>query len=83
MSATSRSKYVILKGTWIFHPLRGIQNLYADNIATMVIVKDNARLILITFLNWSVSELDTQDIYLWVIGYFHHFLQYFSILLVR
>ena len=73
----------ILQRARILHTLRGVQYLDPDNITVLVIVEDDSGFILVTFLNWSTAQLNSQHVDFLVVFHLHGFLQYLAILLVR
>ena len=51
--------------------------------ANLIVVKDHSRIVVIAFLNESIAQQDSEHVNLGVVGYFHGFLRYRSILVVR
>ncbi len=65
----------ILQRARILHTLLGIQILDPDDVAILVIVEDDPRFILITFLNRSTAQLNGQHVDFLVVFHLHGFLQ--------
>lgn len=57
----------------IFHPLGSVQDFHTDDIPILIVVDDDARLVLIAFFYGGAAEKEAQDIHLRVIGDLHGF----------
>src|SRR5207248_10716978 len=67
----------------ILHAFGRVENLQSNHVAVFVIIQNDTGLVFVTFLDWHVAEQNSQYVHFRVIGYFHLFLQYLLILLVR
>jgi hypothetical protein len=70
---TSPLCHGILQRAQILHTLRGVQDFNPDDVA--VIVDNDTGLILITFLNRSIAQLDSAHVDFLVVFHFHGFFQ--------
>src|SRR6266567_3547860 len=68
----------VLHGTRVGHALGGVQDLEADDIAVLVVVKNHSGLIFVAFLDGGIAQQDAERVDLGIVSYLHGFTQYFS-----
>src|SRR5947207_9888159 len=77
------SRHRIFNRARILCAFGSIENLHADDVPILIVIKNDARLVLIALFDRNAGEKNPQHIHLWVVGYFHDCLRYFLIFFVR
>src|SRR5438477_10815556 len=55
----------------IVHALRRIEDLQADDVPVLVVIENDARLVLVALVDWRLAEEDPQSVGFRVVRYFH------------